>query len=177
MSRQRVRGMLSRAQRRTCLPPTPRLNLQPSTLAGDALNAFAGMCAMQATVVRCRFMYSLDTSASHPSFWEWEGLSMLSLSGLHKCRLKSVYQHLRPLSASALRLMVHLPKAAPAGMALAPQAYLLSGLLDATRRHLSSKSAALFGKDQHPLHTGNYVVPSVVMMSYITCGSPMAAVG
>ena len=65
-----------------------------------------------------------------------------------------MYQHLRPLSASTLQLMVHLPKAVPAGMALAPQAYLLTGLLDATTRHLSSKSAVPFGKAQLAFHTG-----------------------
>ena len=64
-------------------------------------------------------------------------------------------QHLRPLSASTLQLMVHLPKAVPAGMALAPQAYLLSGVLDATKCHLSSKSASPFSKHQHASQTGN----------------------
>ena len=70
------------------------------------------------------------------------------------CRLKLLQQHLRPLSASAIRLMMQLPRVTQCGMALAPQAYLLSGLLDATQRHLSSKSVAPFGKAQQASHTG-----------------------
>ncbi len=167
--------MPGRAQRRTYLPPIPKLNLQPSTLAGAAHDTPAGMGAIQATAVRHSFISSvpLATSACDAQLGGWEASSMLSLSGLLKCRLKSVYQHLRPLSASALRLMVHLPKAAPAGMALAPQAYLLSGLLDATKRHLSSKAAALFGKDQHAPHTGDHAMMSVVLMSHILEERPM----
>ena len=70
------------------------------------------------------------------------------------CRLKLLQQHLRPLSASAIRLMMQLPQVTPCSMGLAPQAFLLSGLLDATQRHLSSKSAAPFGKAQQASHTG-----------------------
>ena len=70
------------------------------------------------------------------------------------CRLKLLQHHLRSLSASAIRLMMQLPRVTPCSMALAPQAYLLSGLLDATQRHLSNKSVAPFGKAQQASHTG-----------------------
>ena len=92
----------------------------------------------------------------HCSFVEGRSLRAVLKGGpTFVCRLRAVCQHLRPLSASSLQLMVHLPKAVPAGMALAPHAYLLSGLLDATKRHLSSKPAAPFSKAQHSSQSGD----------------------
>lgn len=160
-SRQRTEGRLRRgARRRTYLPATPKLNLQPSTLAGLARCPLAGPDAMQLVLSHHTPISSthsapcLHCGSGHVTCWE------ARTEARHCCRLKAMSQHLRPLSPSALQLMVHLPKAAPAGMALAPQAYLLSGLLAATRCHLSSKSAAPFGKEQHALHTGDCVASS-----------------
>ncbi len=66
MSRQRARGMLSRAQRRTYLPPIPKHNLQPNTRAGAIQNTPADMGAIRATALERSFVSSLHlpTSAS-----------------------------------------------------------------------------------------------------------------